>query len=279
LAVSFTDTSTGQPTSWSWNFGDGGTSTAQNPSHTYTTAGTYTVSLQVTNSTGTNTVTKSSLITVQSATGGGAITFGGATTGQSAATTSVTLTKPAQSAAGDVLVANFTTDNTPTIAAVPAGWTALLATPPKPGAASLFAYYHVVTSADASTANWTWTLSAAQKWGGGIARYVGVDQTHPIDTTVSTAIDSTGTASTITVPSVTTQTNGAMIIGGIGADGATPTTTQPTGWSESWESSGTKVAEHAYTPKPSAGATGAATWTISQPRAIAGWMTALRPAA
>ncbi|MFY9311609.1 MAG: PKD domain-containing protein [Bacteroidia bacterium] len=34
-------------TSWLWNFGDGSTSALQNPSHTYTTAGTYTVSLTV----------------------------------------------------------------------------------------------------------------------------------------------------------------------------------------------------------------------------------------
>src|SRR5208283_3806672 len=36
LAVSFTDSSTGPVTSWSWTFGDGATSTLQNPSHTYT---------------------------------------------------------------------------------------------------------------------------------------------------------------------------------------------------------------------------------------------------
>ncbi|MBF0475556.1 MAG: DUF1566 domain-containing protein [Deltaproteobacteria bacterium] len=44
-AVAFTDTSTGKPTSWAWNFGDGSTSTSQNPTHTYSTAGTYTVTL------------------------------------------------------------------------------------------------------------------------------------------------------------------------------------------------------------------------------------------
>ncbi len=49
LAVTFTDSSTNGPTAWSWTFGDGGTSTAQNPSHTYTSTGSYTVSLTATN--------------------------------------------------------------------------------------------------------------------------------------------------------------------------------------------------------------------------------------
>ncbi len=58
LAVNFTDQSTNGPTSWSWTFGDGGTSSAQNPSHTYTVAGTYTVSLTATNANGNDTNTK-----------------------------------------------------------------------------------------------------------------------------------------------------------------------------------------------------------------------------
>jgi hypothetical protein len=49
LTVKFTDKSTGAPTSWFWNFGDGKTSTEQNPMHTYTTEGTYTVRLTVKN--------------------------------------------------------------------------------------------------------------------------------------------------------------------------------------------------------------------------------------
>lgn len=43
--VTFTDLSRGGPTGWSWNFGDGGTSTVKNPDHTYAAAGTYTVAL------------------------------------------------------------------------------------------------------------------------------------------------------------------------------------------------------------------------------------------
>ncbi len=68
LAVQFTDTSTGSPASWSWNFGDGGTSTLQNPSHTYTTAGTYTVSLTARNAAGTSDIeTKTGFIQVTTA--------------------------------------------------------------------------------------------------------------------------------------------------------------------------------------------------------------------
>ena len=51
-AEQFTDASVGSPTSWQWNFGDSGTSTAQNPSHAFTTAGSYTVTLTVTNASG-----------------------------------------------------------------------------------------------------------------------------------------------------------------------------------------------------------------------------------
>lgn len=64
LAVNFTDSSTGTISSWSWNFGDGSTSTEQNPSHTYTTVGTYSVTLQVSGTNGTDTKIRSSYITI-----------------------------------------------------------------------------------------------------------------------------------------------------------------------------------------------------------------------
>jgi PKD repeat protein len=52
LTVSFTDKSTGAITSWSWDFGDGETSTLQNPDHIYNIVGTYTVKLTVLNENG-----------------------------------------------------------------------------------------------------------------------------------------------------------------------------------------------------------------------------------
>lgn len=60
LSVSFTDTSSNYPTSWLWNFGDGITSTQQNPTHTYIASGTYTVSLTASNGQGSNTMTRTS---------------------------------------------------------------------------------------------------------------------------------------------------------------------------------------------------------------------------
>jgi len=62
--VNFTDLSTNTPTSWSWNFGDGGVSTSQNPSYVYNTPGTYTVVLNATNADGTGVETKVNYITV-----------------------------------------------------------------------------------------------------------------------------------------------------------------------------------------------------------------------
>lgn len=46
-SVQFTDTSTGSPSSWQWAFGDGNSSTVQNPVHTYASAGAYAVTLSV----------------------------------------------------------------------------------------------------------------------------------------------------------------------------------------------------------------------------------------
>ena len=62
LTVQFTDTSTGSPTSWLWTFGDGNTSTAQNPQHTYSSAGTYTVTLTASHTYSNDTETKTSYI-------------------------------------------------------------------------------------------------------------------------------------------------------------------------------------------------------------------------
>ncbi|MCB9851647.1 MAG: PQQ-dependent sugar dehydrogenase [Phycisphaerales bacterium] len=65
LTVQFTDTSSvPNPTAWLWNFGDNSTSTEQNPQHTYTSNGAFTVRLQVTSAAGVSTIQKAAHIFV-----------------------------------------------------------------------------------------------------------------------------------------------------------------------------------------------------------------------
>lgn len=66
LTVNFIDQSTGAPTSWRWDIGNDGSVdyTAQNPSHTFTTAGTYTVKLVALNANAKDSVVKTAIITV-----------------------------------------------------------------------------------------------------------------------------------------------------------------------------------------------------------------------
>jgi hypothetical protein len=74
LVFTFTDTSipgsSGPITSWAWDFGDGGTSTLQNPTHTYAGIGTYSVTLIVNGTGGDGTASTRIALTV--ATPGGA---------------------------------------------------------------------------------------------------------------------------------------------------------------------------------------------------------------
>ena len=64
LMVTFTDTSTGTIDAWSWDFGDGVTSTLQSPTHTYTTKGVYPVTLTINGPGGSDDEVKADYITV-----------------------------------------------------------------------------------------------------------------------------------------------------------------------------------------------------------------------
>jgi PKD repeat protein/FtsP/CotA-like multicopper oxidase with cupredoxin domain len=68
LTVAFTDGSSNTPTSWTWDFGDGGISNIhlQNPMHTYMSGGTYSVTLTAANAGGSGFLTKTGYITVAS---------------------------------------------------------------------------------------------------------------------------------------------------------------------------------------------------------------------
>ena len=61
--VTFTDVSSGGPTSWSWSFGDGGTSSSRNPTHSFASPGAFNVTLTASNTNGSNSKTKTVTVT------------------------------------------------------------------------------------------------------------------------------------------------------------------------------------------------------------------------
>lgn len=69
LTVTFRDTSTGDPISWEWSFGDGAAATEPHPVHTYTTPGTYPVSLTVRDAVSEDTETRQNAVDVRAGTG------------------------------------------------------------------------------------------------------------------------------------------------------------------------------------------------------------------
>jgi PKD repeat protein/Zn-dependent protease len=62
LTVTFADASKNKPSAWQWDFGDGATSTEQNPSHTYTRPGIYAVRLKVSNHFGSDALSQTGFI-------------------------------------------------------------------------------------------------------------------------------------------------------------------------------------------------------------------------
>lgn len=107
LTVTFTNQSVGPVNSYSWNFGDGNTSTQQNPTHVYNSPGTYTVSLTVTSGSATDTKTRNSYIYVSPSQA--SLTSGGVNPAQGSVDDtfnfSVVFTSPAGIAPGTVYLA------------------------------------------------------------------------------------------------------------------------------------------------------------------------------
>jgi PKD repeat protein len=116
LTVTFSDKSINRPSDWKWNFGDGTSSTEQNPTHTYTAAGSYYVTLRVNNHFGSDGLTKSGYIQA------------GSPAPSKPFTPVVVEKKKPEGFAGLILQARGTTDkNLPTAGLIPPQFMALAA--------------------------------------------------------------------------------------------------------------------------------------------------------
>ncbi|MCA1844502.1 MAG: hypothetical protein LC792_15190 [Actinobacteria bacterium] len=174
--------------------------------------------------------------------------------GSSASRTSISLSRPAGTTAGQVMVAQIVSnDDNPGFTA-PAGWN-LVSDRSILDAVRQAVYVKVAGASEPSS--YTWTLTDYRRVAGGITTYSGVDTTSPIDAT-ATGVNATASTS-VTAPSVNTTVPGDVLVhlAAVNSDG---TLTAPGGMTERWEASSPNsantrdaVASASDGPQPSAG--------------------------
>jgi hypothetical protein len=189
---------------------------------------------------------------------------------------SITINVPTGTLDGDVMVAEIMASIGNTTISTPTGWTQVPTISPKingttAGIRSAM-FYRVANSEPAS---YQWNFGTSQRGSGVIASFRGVDNTTPGDS-VGTNASSTGAA--ITLPSYTTASNNAWLIGSGALGSSTETITKPAAWTQIAFVSGGQDSGLYYFPQATAGATGTTSWGKSGANEynVIGW--ALKPA-
>ena len=178
---------------------------------------------------------------------------------------------PAGVQAGDVMLAVVAVRSNPTVTP-PAGW-ALVTTTVNGSNLRELSYTRVATSSEPTSFRWGFNQNRAAS--GSVLAYRGVSTVTPVEAFGG----SIGSSATITAPSVTTTSGGAMVVGAFSiANGAT--ITPPAGMTELGEvASSTKIAtEIANVSQPTAGPTGAKSSTATSSGANVGQLIVLHPA-
>lgn len=139
----------------------------------------------------------------------------------SAATATVSVTKPSGVIDGDVIVATVQTDGPTPVA--PAGWVQRSTANTPTGAAPCYLYTRVAAGEPAS---WTFGNTGGTYCATIVDAFSGMNQTTPMDATVTVG---TGTAATVTFPNITTVSNRAWHYASWADDGVTTGST-PSGY-------------------------------------------------
>src|SRR5437763_10414789 len=176
--------------------------------------------------------------------------------------TTLTLTKPTNATAGDVLLAGLAYAGNVTISTVPAGWTLIQRRVNTNAAAPVthVTYWKVATASE--PASYTWTASSNVRSVGGITAYANIDPNSPIDAFASTpASDGTQAASaTLTAPSLTTTAANDVVVVLFAITGNNSITTGPSGMLNRYDTQAgqTSVATSAFDAlQAAAGSSGA----------------------
>lgn len=214
------------------------------------------------------------------------ITSRTATAAESASATSVTGTLPTGTTTGDVVIAFLTVPGTDLgqHSGTPSGWTELLA-PMLVADNNIISAYYRVKDAGWSTGPAVSTSAAASRTAATCQSYIGCNIYNPLDSSVSSAATSPyGTS--ITIPGVTTATDGARLISGAICDSSTAdfSPTAPTGMTRIAMTNGTgdgiagRGMSLADEVRATAGATGDRAWSTGVSLGHGGFLVALRPA-
>jgi hypothetical protein len=207
------------------------------------------------------------------------ITARTATVVETASATTITGTLPTGLADGDVMIATFACVDVPANFTGPGGSWAALFTPRAMGPSRTFAaYYKSVTNAAGETGpvvSWV----AAGRGTVIVGAWTGVDPVTPIDAAAATVV--TGGGTTHTVPSITTLTDNALLVGAGGVATSSATTiAKPAEMTQLAVTTGTGVRTMlADEARPTAGATGTRAWTTSTSLPTVAYSVALRDAA
>jgi hypothetical protein len=193
---------------------------------------------------------------------------------QTAGGTSIALNKPASVVSGDVLIAWIAARNVTSPTTVPTGWTEQKATN-----TNIAVYIDWLVAGGSEPATYTWSGFVSTDIAGIIARYTGVDTTNVGDATFTTGTSSNSL--TLLAPSITTVTDGAMMLSTIGAplaSGNPTTAVQTIVDAILYGATGAEYGAGELLTTTN-GATGTKAWTLAAKTAGASISWALRPTA
>jgi hypothetical protein len=167
-----------------------------------------------------------------SATQAASIMLGSISTGSTSSSSArdhVTIPVPSGTASGQVLIAQIAARGGAGLTlSAPSGWS-LIRRDNSAGVISQAAYIHVVSSA-AEPSSYTWTFNAGNDAAGGIASYLGVNNSQPIDTTGG---QNNGVSSVIAAPSINLSHTGERVVA-LFAIANSSSVTDPSSLNQQW---------------------------------------------